>query len=143
MVHRIHMCVYFCLPEVDFRGRSNWSQTLIFPPTLDNVRIFLNLCTNFIIKCNCVLANETICILWQALPTTPQPGDLYTIGQPHLTDIVAIKWLYACDTNFVVGIIFALKNTLTHAIASGGLHPPDLLLQRSTTGINSKSQNQP
>ena len=43
--------VYFCLPKVDLEEGQNVLD-FVFPPTLQNLKIFLIQYTNSIIKCN-------------------------------------------------------------------------------------------
>ena len=43
--------IYLCLPEMDLEEDQSFPRPHI-PPTSENLGIFVNLCTNSIIKCN-------------------------------------------------------------------------------------------
>ena len=72
---------------------ERWIQRRHIPPTSENLRAFLNLCTNSIIKCNfCTSTWNNLYVLIGSTHHTPNP----VIYIPLVSSIQLILWLLCC-----------------------------------------------
>ena len=117
---------------------------VVLNPASENLGIFVNLCTNSIIKYNFYTSTSDILypVSYDRLhPPHPKPSDLYTIGQPFLIDIVAIMWLCVMQISWQVTFL-CFKDIVTLQFLGDCLRPP---ASEITTEISSfhKSLNLP
>ena len=85
------------------------------------------------------LAHDTFCILYLIVGSThytPNPVIYISLISPTYLINYCDHYVAMRDVNFMVGVNFALQK-YSNTITSGGLHPPDFLLQRSTAEISS------